>query len=50
MADHTWKEKGNHLPLWNKEKIIDRDDPWRIRHLKELAHNRGKKLQYKNHT
>ena len=22
MADHIWKEKGNHLPLWDKVKII----------------------------
>ena len=26
MADHIWKEKGNHLPLWNKVKIIDREE------------------------
>ena len=44
------ERKGKPSALMNKEKIIDRDDPWRIRHLKELAHNRGKKLQYKNHT
>ena len=24
MADHIWKEKGNHLPLRDKVKIIDR--------------------------
>ena len=24
MADHIWKEKGNHLPLWDKVEIIDR--------------------------
>ena len=35
MADHIWKEKGNHLSLWDKVKIIDRDEPWRISHLKE---------------
>ena len=23
MADHIWKEKGNHLPLWDKVEIID---------------------------
>ena len=29
MADHIWKEKRNHLPLWDEVKIIDRDH-WRI--------------------
>ena len=24
MADHIWKEKGNHLPLWDEVEIIDR--------------------------
>ena len=24
MADHIWKEKGNHLPLWDKVEIIER--------------------------
>ena len=41
MADHTWKEKGNHLPLWDKVKIIDRAEHWRIRRLKESAHMLG---------
>ena len=36
-----WKEKGNNLPSWDKVKIIDRDEPWRISHLKELAHMWG---------
>ena len=31
MADHIWKEKGNHLPLWDKVEIIDRAEHWRIR-------------------
>ena len=35
MADHIWKEKGNHLPLWDKVKMIDREEHWRIRCLKE---------------
>ena len=38
MADHIWKEKGNHLLLWDKTEIIDRAEHWRIRHLKESAH------------
>ena len=38
MADHIWKEKGNHLPLWDEVKIIDREEHYRIRRLKESAH------------
>ena len=33
MADHIWKEKGNHLPLWDKVEIIDWAEHWRIRRL-----------------
>ena len=35
IADHIWKEKGNHLPLWDEVEIIDRAEHWRIRRLKE---------------
>ena len=38
MVDHIWKEKGNHRPLLDEVKIIDREELWRIRHLKESAH------------
>ena len=41
MADHIWKEKGNHLPLWDKVEIIDRAEHWMIRRLKESAHMLG---------
>ena len=41
MADHIWKENGNHLPLWDKVEIIDRVEHWRIRRLKESAHMLG---------
>ena len=41
MADHIWKERGNHVPLWDKVEIIDRDELWRIRRLKESAHMLG---------
>ena len=41
MADHIWKEKRNHQPLWDKVEIIDRDEHWRIRCLKESAHMLG---------
>ena len=36
-----WKEKGKHLPLWDKIEIIDRAEHWRIRRLKESAHKLG---------
>ena len=41
MADHIWKEKGNHLALWDKVEIIDRAEHWRIKRLKESAHMLG---------
>ena len=41
MADHIWKEKGNHLPFWDEVKIIDREEHWRIRCLKEPAQMLG---------
>ena len=41
MADHIWKEKGNHLSSWDKVEIIDRAEHCRIRRLKESAHMLG---------
>ena len=41
MVDHIWKEKGNHLPLWDEVEIIDMAENWRIRYLKESAHMLG---------
>ena len=41
MADYIWKEKINHLPLWNKVNIIDREKHWKRRRLKEAAHMLG---------
>ena len=38
MADHIWREKGNHLPLWEEVEIIDREEKWKRRRLKESAH------------
>ena len=35
IADHIWKEKGNHLPLWDKVEMVDRAEHWRIRCLTE---------------
>ena len=40
-ADHIWKEKGNHLPLWDEVEIIDRAEHWRTTRLKESAHMLG---------
>ena len=37
MADHIWKEKGNHLPLKDKVEIIDRAEHWRIRRLNGIS-------------
>ena len=34
-------QKGNHLPLWDEVKIIDREEHWRIKCLKESAHMLG---------
>ena len=31
IADHIWKEKGNHLPLWDKVEIIDRAENWKMK-------------------
>ena len=41
MADQIWKEKRNHLPLLDDIRIIDREEHWRIRHLKEAVHMLG---------
>ena len=37
IADHIWKEKGNHQPWWDQIKIIDREEHWGIQRLKEAA-------------
>ena len=37
MVDHIWKEKENHLSLWDKVEIIDREEHWKRRRLKEAA-------------
>ena len=38
MVDHKWKGKGNPHPLGDEVKIIDWEEHWRIRHLKEAVH------------
>ena len=40
MADHR-RKKGDHLPMWDKVEIIDRDRHWKRRRLKEAAHILG---------
>ena len=37
IVDHIWKEKGNHLPLWDKVEIIVRAEHWRIRRIKGVS-------------
>ena len=41
MADDIWKEKGNHLTLWDKVEIIEGAEHWRNRRLKESVHFLG---------
>ena len=41
MADHIWNEKGNHRPLCDEVRIIDREEHWKRRRLKESAHMIG---------
>ena len=41
MVHHIGEKNGNHLTLWDEVKIIDREEHWRIRRLKESAHLLG---------
>ena len=41
IAEHVWKENGNHLPLWDEVKILDREEHWKLRKLKEAAYMLG---------
>ena len=38
MTDHIWKEKGNYLPWWDDVEIIDSEEHYRLRQLKEAVH------------
>ena len=38
MAFHIWNEKGEHFPIWDKVKIIDRESSWKLRKIKVAAH------------
>ena len=38
LAEHIWSANGDHTPLWNEVKIIDRERFWKERKLKEAAH------------
>ena len=37
MADHIWKENVNYQPLRDQARIIDSEEYWKIRHLKDVA-------------
>ena len=41
MVDCIWKEKVNHLPLWDHVEISHREEHWKIRRLKEAVHMLG---------
>ena len=43
VADHIWREKRDHRPLWDQVEIIDKKHYWKIRKLKESAHVLGHK-------
>ena len=38
IADHIWKEKRNHLPLWDETIIVEGEEQWKRRCLKEAEH------------
>lgn len=38
MADHVWRGKISHQLLWNKVKLLDKEEHWRVRNLKESVH------------
>ena len=31
VAEHIWRENGDHRPLWDQVEIIDKEHNWRIR-------------------
>ena len=41
LADHIWKEKGTHQPLWDEAKIIFMEEHGKIKRLKEAAYMLG---------
>lgn len=41
---HIWREKENQLSLWNKIKVIDKKEWWRVRWFKEAAHMLGNNI------
>ena len=38
VADHIWREKEDHYPLWDQVEIIDKEHHWKTCKLKESAH------------
>ena len=43
VADYIWRNKGDHLSLWDQVEIIDKEYHWKIHKLKESAHMLGHK-------
>ena len=43
IADHIWREKGDHCPPWDHVEIIDKEHHWKIHKLRESAHRLGHK-------
>ncbi len=40
MVDHVQREKDEHYTLWDEVQIIDRERFWKMRKIKEAAHNK----------
>ena len=38
LAEHIWTANGDHIPLWNDIKIMDKARHWEEKKLKEAAH------------
>ena len=38
MADHIWREKGDHCPLWDQVEILDKEHNWKIHKVHMLGH------------
>ena len=46
VADHIWREKGDHRSLCDQVEIIDKEHHWKIRKLKESAHMLAPKISW----
>ena len=43
VAEHAWREKGDHCPMWDHVEFIDKEHHRKIRKLNESAHMKGHK-------